>query len=86
MFKYTKPPGAATDSGPEQWATTDQDLLAAEHVVVQGMHPGMKPDAEPEFETGIATEDDFEDNCPLCTMLRERVRNGEEIQITRVKF
>ncbi|MBI4898435.1 MAG: hypothetical protein HY827_08735 [Actinobacteria bacterium] len=64
----------------------NQNLRAGEHVVVQGMRPGMDPDAEPEFETGIATEDDFEDDCPLCATMRERVRNGEEIEITRVKF
>lgn len=65
---------------------TPEDFGSAQHVVVEGMPDPLNPFAEPDFETVIATEDDFEDDCPLCEMMRERVRAGERIEIMKVKW
>lgn len=62
------------------------DMARAQHIVVEGCPDPLNPFDEPQFETTIATEDDFEDDCPLCEMMRERVRSGEEIEIMKVKW
>ncbi|MBI5310431.1 MAG: hypothetical protein HZB14_05325 [Actinobacteria bacterium] len=63
-----------------------EDFSSAQHVVVQGMPDPLDPFAEPEYEMVVATEDDFEDDCPLCQMMRDRIRNGERIEIMKVKW
>lgn len=41
--------------------------------------------SETELEIVTATEDDLEDDCPLCQMLRQRIRNGEQIDVVKLK-
>lgn len=60
--------------------------VMSRHMMISDVPDPGDPFAEPHCETVIATEDDFEDDCPLCEMMRERVRAGEEIEITRVTW
>lgn len=79
----------AFGSATEIWFGPDFDpsvLDNAEHVMVEGVPDPLNPFAEPDFETVIASEDDFEDDCPLCEMMRERVRAGEQIEIAKIKW
>ena len=62
-------------------------LLGSGHnVIVSEPGDDWEAGAEPQFETVIATEDDFEDDCPICEMMRARVRAGEQIEITKVSW
>ncbi len=57
----------------------------AQHLMMDGFGDVFASGSEPEFEVVVATEDDFEDDCPICQMMRKRVRNGERIEITKLK-
>lgn len=100
MINSTKPPTRPADKSSKDddspftpkadiWFSPGfdpSDLEGAQHVVMDGAPDPLNPFAEPELETVIATEDDFEDDCPLCEMMRDRVRSGEQIEITKVKW
>ncbi len=91
MFNLRWPQGVTTDStlpDVRQGAGSIDELLSSNrHVVVEPPDDFSEmEEKEPEIEFAIATEDDFEDDCPLCMELRERVRKGEEIEIVKVRW
>jgi len=48
--------------------------------------PTQLPDFDFESTKRFATEDDFFDDCPICEMMRKRIRSGEKIEIIETKF
>jgi hypothetical protein len=46
-------------------------------------HTSQPPDAPSSSDSDprFATEDDFPDDCPLCEMMREDIRNGAKIEM-----
>lgn len=96
MFNPFQPPPFPTDAAADNdtpisdvWIdplAMPQDLASGQHVVVQGAPSPLNPFAEPSFDTVIATEEDFEDDCPLCESMRARVRAGERIEILKVTW
>lgn len=91
MFNFNWPLGVADNPTHKAMPSFGKGLGGLgepQHVVVEGLEDGFDPelDTDPEIEMAIATEDDFEDDCPLCESMRERVRNGERIEIIKMKF
>jgi Zn finger protein HypA/HybF involved in hydrogenase expression len=90
MFNLRWPQGITTDStlpGLRPAAGALEELVAANgHVVVEEPTSIHDLDKEPIVERAIATEDDLVDDCPICTEMRDRIRNGEEIEIVKVRW
>jgi hypothetical protein len=56
------------------------------HVVIDHPPGGIPRGKQPTVDLVIATEDDFEPGCPCCEPMRQRVANGEEIEIAKVRW
>lgn len=93
MNKNESPRDVANKSDGLFWTAPGVDLEEvlgkSQHVVIDGesgfFDPSDDSGGELEFETVVATEDDFEDDCPICEMMRKRVRKGERIELKRLK-
>ena len=95
MSKFNEqiPGGPAAFDMPD----TDPDIVMGGDIALFGQTGAIAQFKLPDGVTGMAhvesadqlgpskvrfaTEDDFEDDCPICEMMRARVRAGEKIEI-----
>ena len=53
------------------------------HVI--GSPSMLEAASDEDLEIVLATEDDLEDDCPMCLMLRDKIRAGEKVGVLKLR-